>query len=147
MKLSNYERETIFLFNEAERKASIFTYNDALKKQLAALCESYPEQVRRTEDNGCGGETYELPKKWLKIKPPRILSAAQREVVEQMNKKRWGLTAQAVCLDIYRFSPFTMSAMLAIWLSVSDFISSASAPAAVGLWLSASKNSCGEMPK
>ena len=76
--------------NEAERKASIFTYNDALKKQLAALCESYPEQVRRTEDNGCGGETYELPKKWLKIKPPRILSAAQREVVEQMNKKRWG---------------------------------------------------------
>ena len=90
MKLSNYERETIFLFNEAERKASIFTYNDALKKQLAALCESYPEQVRRTEDNGCGGETYELQKKWLKIKPPRILSAAQREVVEQMNKKRWG---------------------------------------------------------
>ena len=62
-------------------------------------------------------------------------------------QKKMGLTAQAVCLDIYRFSPFTMSAMLAIWLSVSDFISSASAPAAVGLWLSASKNSCGEMPK
>ena len=38
-----------------------------------------------------------------------------------------------------------MSAMLAIWLSVSVFMSSASAPAAVGLRFSASKNSCGEM--
>ena len=90
MKLSNYERETIFLFNEAERKASIFTYNDALKKQLAALCESYPEQVRRTEDNGYGGLTFALPKKWLKITPPRVLSAAQKAVLERMNKKRWG---------------------------------------------------------
>ena len=90
MRLSNYEKETIFLFNEADREASVFTYNDALKKQLEALCVSHPEQVLRTEDNGYGGLTFALPKKWLKIKPPRILSAAQREVVEQMNKKRWG---------------------------------------------------------
>ncbi len=90
MKLSNYEKETVFLFNEADRAASIFTYNDALKKQLGALCESHPGQVRRTDDNGCGGLTYELPKKWLKVTPPRALSAAQREVLERMNKKRWG---------------------------------------------------------
>lgn len=90
MKLSNYEKETIFLFNEADRTASVFTYNDALKKQLGALCESYPGQVRRTEDNGCGGITFELPKKWLKITPPRVLSAAQKEALERMNKKRWG---------------------------------------------------------
>lgn len=90
MKLSNYERETIFLFNEAERKASIFTYNDALKKQLEALCVSHPEQVLRTEDNGYGGLTFALPKKWLKITPPRVLSEAQKAVLERMNKKRWG---------------------------------------------------------
>ena len=29
MRLSNYEKETIFLFNEADREASVFTYNDA----------------------------------------------------------------------------------------------------------------------
>lgn len=90
MKLSNYERETLILFNEAERTASVFTYNNALIKQLEVLCDSYPEQVHRTEDNGCGGLTFELPKKWLKITPPRVLSAAQREVLERMNKKRWG---------------------------------------------------------
>ena len=90
MKLSNYEKETILLFNEAEQMASVFTYNDALKRQLAVLCNSYPEQVRKTEDNGFGGVTYELPKKWFRITPPRVLSAAQKEVLEQMNKKRWG---------------------------------------------------------
>ena len=90
MKLSNYEKETIYLFNEADREASVFTYNDALKKQLGELCKSHPEQVRRTEDNGYGGITFALPKKRLKIAPPRVLSAAQKEVLERMNKKRWG---------------------------------------------------------
>lgn len=90
MGLSNYERETVILFNEADREAGIFTYNEALKKQLGALCESHPGQVRRTEDNGCGGLTFALPKKWLKITPPRILSEAQKAVLERMNKERWG---------------------------------------------------------
>ena len=90
MKLSNYEKETIILWNEAEKTASIYTHNAALQEQLAALCESHPEQVRRTEDNGHGGLTFELPKKWLKVTPPRVLSPAQREVLERMNEKRWG---------------------------------------------------------
>lgn len=90
MKLSNYEKETILLFNEEGQAASVFTYNDALKRQLAALCKSHPGQVCRTEDNGCGGLTYELPKKWLKITPPRVLSAAQKEALERLNKERWG---------------------------------------------------------
>lgn len=90
MKLSNYEKETIILFNEAEKTASVYTHNAALREQLAALCGSHPEQVRRTADNGHGGFTFELPKKWLKITPPRELSPAQREVLDRMNRKRWG---------------------------------------------------------
>jgi len=90
MKLSNYEKETIILFNEAEKTASVYTHNTALREQLAALCGSHPEQVRRTADNGHGGLTFELPKKWLKITPPRELSPAQREVLNRMNQKRWG---------------------------------------------------------
>lgn len=90
MKLSNYEKETIILWNEAEKTASVYTHNTALQEQLAALCESHPERVRRTADNGHGGLTFELPKKWLKIAPPRVLSPAQREVLERMNEKRWG---------------------------------------------------------
>lgn len=90
MKLSNYEKETIFNFSAADKTASIYTHNEALKAQLSGLCATYPEQVRQTGDNGYGGLTFELPKKWLKIKPPRDLSPAQREVLERMNQKRWG---------------------------------------------------------
>ena len=90
MKLSNYEKETIILWNEAEKTASVYTHNITLQGQLAALCESHPEQARRIEDNGHGGLTVELPKKWVKITPPRALSPAQREVLERMNQKRWG---------------------------------------------------------
>ena len=51
------------------------------------LCRSHPEQVRQTADNGRGGLTFELSKKWLKVSPPRVLSPAQRAVLERMNAK------------------------------------------------------------
>ena len=88
MKLSRVEQETIINFNEAEGMASIYTHTGALKERLLVLCQSYPEQVRQTADNGRGGLTFELPKKWLKVTPPRILSPAQREVVDRMNANK-----------------------------------------------------------
>ena len=88
MKLSRIEQETIINFNEAEGMASVYTHNSALKERLLVLCRSYPEQVRQTADNGRGGLTFELPKKWLKVTPPRVLSPAQREVVDRMNANR-----------------------------------------------------------
>lgn len=88
MGLSAYEKETIILSNEAEKTAEIYTHNAALQRQLSALCISNPGQVWQTDDNGCGGTTYELPKKWVKISPPRVLSEAQREVLDRINEKR-----------------------------------------------------------
>lgn len=88
MKLTNIEKETIINFNEAERTASVFTYNPALKTRLWSLCRDYPAQVRETADNGRGGLTFELPKKWVKLSPPRVLSPAQRAVLERMNQSK-----------------------------------------------------------
>ena len=88
MKLSNIEKETVINFNEAERTASIYTHNEALKRQLLELCRTHPEQVRQTADNRWGGLTFELPKKWLKVSPPRVLSPAQRAVLDKMNQKK-----------------------------------------------------------
>lgn len=85
MKLSNLEKETIILWNEAEKTASIYTYNPALVRQLSELCQTHPDQVRQTGDNGWGGLTFSLPKRWLKVVPPRILSPAQREVMDGEN--------------------------------------------------------------
>ena len=90
MKLSRIEQETIINFNEAEGAASIYTHNTALKERLLGLCQSYPEQVRQTADNGRGGLTFELPKKWVKVTPPRILSPAPLEVLARMTQKRLG---------------------------------------------------------
>ncbi len=88
MKLSNIEKETVINFNEAERAASVYTHNTALKRQLLELCQTHPEQVRQTADNGWGGLTFELPKKWLKVSPPRKPTPAQLEVLARMTQKR-----------------------------------------------------------
>ena len=90
MRLTNMEKETVITFNEAERTASIYTYNAPLREQLIGLCRSHPEQVRQTAANHWGGLTFELPKKWLKVSPPRVLSPAQRAVLDRMNQKKRG---------------------------------------------------------
>ena len=88
MRLTNIEKETVFNFNEAERTASVYTHNEALKRQLLDLCQTYPEQVRQTAANAWGGLTFERPKKWLKVTPPRVLSPAQRAVLDKMNQNK-----------------------------------------------------------
>lgn len=90
MKLSKVEQETIILSNEAEADMEVYTFNPALQKQLLALCESHPVQVRMTKQGSSGSMSFQLPKKWLRIVPPRVLSPAQREVLERMNAKRHG---------------------------------------------------------
>ena len=88
MKLTNVERETVATFNEAEQTANVYTHNPAWKARLLELCQTYPEQVRQTAANDWGGLTFELPKKWLKVSPPRVLSPAQRAVLDKMNQNR-----------------------------------------------------------
>lgn len=88
MRLSKIEQETIINFNEAEGTASVYTHSEALKRQLSELCRSHPGQVRQTDANRWGGLTFELPKKWLKVSPPRVLSPAQRAVLDRMNKNK-----------------------------------------------------------
>ena len=90
MRLTNVEKETVINFSEAERTASVYTHNEALKRQLLELCQSRPEQARQTATNAWGGLTFELPKKWLKVSPPRVLSPAQRAVLDRMNQKNQG---------------------------------------------------------
>lgn len=106
MKLSKQEKETIILWNEAESRAEIYTYNPALQVQLTKLCARYPGMVRMTAENGCGGLTFELPKRWLRIVPPRILTPAQRAVVDRMNEakrqnKAWGSCIYRSKLPVY----------------------------------------------
>ena len=88
MQLTKIEKETILLFNEAETKALVDTYNIALQNRLTELCKAYPEQAVKTRENAHNGMSFEIPKKWIKIVPPRALSPAQREVLDRMNENR-----------------------------------------------------------
>ena len=60
MKLTNIEKETVINFNEAERTASVYTHNEALKRQLLELCRTHPEQVRQTAANAWGGQLSDI---------------------------------------------------------------------------------------
>lgn len=88
MSLSRYEQETVILFNEEKFTASVYTYNGGLKRRLEALCAERPGDVRQTKNDERGGLTFEIPKKWVKVNPSRILSEAQKAVISQMNEKR-----------------------------------------------------------
>jgi hypothetical protein len=90
MRLSNLEKETIILYNEREDTACVYTHSPALQKRLSELCAARPEQVYTIEENGHGGLTFELPKRWVRIVPTRILSPAQQAVLERMNAKKQG---------------------------------------------------------
>ncbi len=87
-KLSLLEQETIFIMNEKEKNATIFTYNRAYQKKLEELCKSYPNKVIYEKENSDGAVTYTLPKKWLKIIPPRQPSEKRKQTLEKMRERK-----------------------------------------------------------
>ena len=67
--LSNYERETIITFNEAEPTAVVYTCNRKLQNKLNKLVgDNSNISVRRKDDESV---TYVVPKKWIKVSSPR----------------------------------------------------------------------------
>ena len=79
MELTKYEMETIVNFNEAESVASVYTHNKALRRTLDKLAQERPEDCRIDRVSHDGAATdYSVPKSWVKIRPPRIASEAQK---------------------------------------------------------------------
>ena len=74
MRLKRQERETIINFNEAEEAANVYTYNQKLIHKLEAI----DRPVCVLKRKGDMWAEYDVPKTWVKITPPRVLTAAQR---------------------------------------------------------------------
>lgn len=93
MYLSNQERETIILFNEAEPDAQVYTCNGRIRRKLEELAEKGIEGVSfvKADDYSV---TYTVPKKLVKISVPRQVSKEQREQLLQnlnsVNQKNKG---------------------------------------------------------
>lgn len=78
-RLTRYEQETIINFNEEEATANVYTYNKALQRKLAQLAQERPQEcVLDVTQDYSGALVCTIPKRWVTIKPPRILSEAQK---------------------------------------------------------------------
>ena len=71
MRLSDYEKETIILFNEAEDDAEIYTYNSELKDRLKKIASAFPEDVQLMNNHRSGGRTYRVSKRLIHISMPK----------------------------------------------------------------------------
>ena len=83
MSISRIEQETVILFNEAEASASVYTYNGALNRKLTGLCHTRPTEARLTKDDGHGGLTFEVPKRWVKVNAGPVYTEEQRQAMKE----------------------------------------------------------------
>ena len=81
MTLTNQERETIIVFNEADDMATVDTCNRGWINKLDKLVASNPKIVEgRTDEHS---KRYLLPKSWIKVRAPREISEQERAVLRQ----------------------------------------------------------------
>ena len=79
MKLSREEQETIINYDESSGEASVYTHSGKLIRQLAELAAERPADVRLIREcHGGAAMEFEIPKNWIRIRPKRVASEAQR---------------------------------------------------------------------
>lgn len=81
MRLSPAERETIILFSDADRTASVYTHDKKLTTRLETLARQYPDQVYVERQEHPGAVSYIVPKSCIQIHAP--FSAQRREAARQ----------------------------------------------------------------
>lgn len=65
MKLSQYEQETIILYNQAEPTAEIDTHDPRLLAKLKKLAEKCPDQIIQKSE-----QRFVIPKKCVSVREP-----------------------------------------------------------------------------
>lgn len=74
------ETETIINFNDLEKECQISTRQKVIKNRMKKLGVA-PSHTQ--SDFAC----YRVPKKWIKVSPPRKVSEAQRKAARERAKK------------------------------------------------------------
>jgi len=76
--LTKYEMETIINYNEEESIASIYTCSKVLIKKLDTYCKKRPD-VYKTVKVDSPSKTYTVPKKYISVRLPKVLTEKQKE--------------------------------------------------------------------
>ena len=85
--VTKVERETIVNFNDAEDTAVIYTFNNDLKKRLAAFAKKYPDLCKLTVDDAdFGSVTYEIQKSRVSIRLVAPYSEERRKAASERAK-------------------------------------------------------------
>lgn len=87
MSVSNIERETVILFNEAEDTVRVYTFNPTLKRKLGDFSEKYPALCKKTAEDSLGSVTYSVAKDRLSISLRAPLSEEKKEALRERGKK------------------------------------------------------------
>ena len=74
------EQETNINYDRSESLATVFTANPAVVRKLDKLMASRGNEMILVHKT-IATRTYQIPKKWVKITPSRILSDEQREQI------------------------------------------------------------------
>lgn len=86
--MDRYESETQYIFNDAEKTLEACTFNKRMKEKFLKLADERPNEV--TLEHKPLGEDDEVrimfPKSWLKIKPPRVFTEEERELMRARGK-------------------------------------------------------------
>lgn len=77
--------ETIINFNAEEKTANCFTLDKPIVKRWAKLIEERPDEVKVIQKSEDVLEM-EVPKKWIKVRPPRKVSDEQRAAASERLK-------------------------------------------------------------
>lgn len=88
MTLSRYEQETTISYNNEEKTAIIYTCDKSLIRKLDEMARKDSTIIETTRDEY--SKTYELPKRYIKVKIPRQLSEEQRQKLAERAKRNFG---------------------------------------------------------
>lgn len=86
--LTNEERETVICFNEHDSTARVFTYNRKMLNYLREQASDPQSKCIALEDNLNGGLTFEVPKKWVKVRRTRQISEERRAELAALARER-----------------------------------------------------------
>lgn len=85
--VSRIEQETIMVFNEQEKTATVETYSTRIKKVIfKALEESFEDVILLEDDKETGRVKCIVPKKWVKLRMGRKLTDEQRKAMSNRMK-------------------------------------------------------------
>jgi hypothetical protein len=73
------EKETIINWNQSEVIASLYTYDEALTKRLKSFSIEFPDDVQFLETDNTGASYFNVKKKLITVKKPRVYTLEQRE--------------------------------------------------------------------